>query len=1029
MALREGTLTVRFTGGIETKQDPKAVPTSRLLAAENCIFARMGAAQKRLGYDSLGTAVLGSTTGYSNPRGLGARGDELILFTEGTSYSYVEGSAAWSQIPDGVQSVKQTDRAIVKTISNQTACDYAAASGIALVAWEDSRGAVCYAVLEADGGRVIVPTTRVGVDGSRPRCVRCDTHLVLLWAEATLGQLRSVVVDPAAPHAPSGEAIVTDDLVTTAANFDACPVGDNNDAAQAGACLAWNSTAGIRAGWLSKAGIIGTPGAGFPGPVTITPAATVTAGPVITAPTLNDSAEWFLAWAISSAVYVGYVSSDPTTPTVAIREDSVINGAAGGVEYLAIAVRDVTVDVWYENREAVVRNSSVGRLTVTSGVVTAGVPAAFLGACLASCGWSDTPAADMAQRSYVTLIHPTPLQSTYLTVRDDGLCVAQSIPGNAGDPPTTQRPRVVDTDGDRRYQWCAVYKGKLDALNNDVFTDAGPRLVTLDFDAADAYQTAYLGRTLYLSGAVTMAYDGVSWVEAGFHYAPDWEAGDVLHTASASGTGGMANGVYAYIFWYEATLANGEIIRGPTSKPYSVTVSGTDDQITLNVPALRLSAWGRSGGAREDEDVRVCAARTTDGDASIYYRVTSLDPSATGANGYVVNDQGADTVAIIDEYSDTTLALKEPHYTTGGIPSNDAIATAGVIAEGKGRLFCASSSDPSTVYFSHERADGYTVEMSPDLAIAVPPYGGAVTGLAVMDDGLLIFKRGAIYVVAGNGPLPGASVSEGWHAPRLITTDVGCIDQRTIATTPMGIVFQSAKGIYQLDRGGQVSYVGAPVEAYNAQTITRVTLIEDATQLRFLTSDGVTLLYDYLFGQWATWTQHEGLDAAVIGGAYHYLRADGRVFKQAETYLDDNLQIPMALETAWLAMREARQGFQRIWYLQILGTWKSAHTLRVQWKTDYDAAANWSAPIPIDATSMGGDSYGPGDYGDGVYGGDSPSPYEFTIHVGEVCESIQFRFELIEAYGAAGACAEFTELLVTGGMKSNTNKLPAERTG
>lgn len=1045
MALRDVKIPIRFAGGLSTKADPKSVPTTHLLGLENARFTKAVSLEKRLGHTSLGTAVLGAPTGYSKHRGLAARGSELVLFTEGSSYSYVEGAAQWSQIPDGVMSVRQTDEPLVKTISNQTACDFASCNGIAIVCWEDSRGGVYYAVTEATGERVIVSPREASSTGAMPRAVRCGDRLHLLWSEAALGQIKIIVVDPTSPHAPTAASVLVDGLVTTLANFDAAYVDEDSEWERAAACITWNATDGIRIAWLDPSGVIGSPGTGWNGALTIAPAAAVTAGPVI-APSRGVSASnvWAVSWATATDVYAAVVTglNDPAPVPPLTLSLAATSMSIAGTDRLAVALRDGqtgTVDLWIEDRQATVRNSLVRRRAVNafSGAVSSPPQDTLRGAVLASSAWLhqpsdfDSDAGDL-QQSFVTLLHPTPLQSVYLTVRNDALCVAQTLPGIAGDPSATHRlPRVTD-DGAQVYQWAAVFKNKLDAVNDDLFTESGPRLVTLNFEAADAYQTAYAGRSLYLAGANPMVYDGVSWVEAQIHYAPDWELGAVLHTNSTAGTGGLANGTYSYIFWYEATLATGEIIRGPTSKPYEVVVSGSDDRVTLTVPTCRLSAWGRENTSRAAETLRVCAARSENGDASIYYRITSLDPSTAGdPNGYVANDQQADTVTVIDEVSDDNLELNgDAHYTTGGVPSNDVIAASGVIAEGKGRLFLASASDPNIVYFSQERAEGFAVEMVPDLRISTPPIGGSVTGIAVMDDAVVIFKERAIYRVVGNGPLANPNAGGDWSLPQLVTSDVGCSDQRTISMTPTGLVFQSAKGIYQLGRDFQVGYIGANVEAFNGQAFTRATLIEDAREVRFLTASGSSLLYDYGFGQWSKMTNHEGLDAVTVNGAYHYLRTDGRVFKQSAAYADDNHQIPMVIETAWIRLGEARQGFQYIRKVQVLGTWKSAHVLRVEYMTDYDEDGAW-LPLPDQQTplSMGGSPYGDGPYGDGTYGGSTPERYQFTFHIGRHCQSIRFRFSFPEEYGAFGACAELTELLIIGGARANENKLPANRMG
>jgi hypothetical protein len=1043
MALRETSLALKFQGGIETKMDPKAVPTARLLALENAIFTRAVSLSKRTGYTSLGLAVLGAVPPYSHPRGLGVRGDELVLFTDDTSYSYVEGAAAWDEI-GGVTSVTQSDRTLIKTVSAQTLGDYAAVSGIGIAAWEDSRGGVYFAVLEDNEGRVTYAPTQASSTGSRPRCVRCGEKLFVLWAEAALGQVKVIVIDPTQPHTydtTQYPRVIIDDLVTTAPGYDAAFVGEEHAEARAAAAITWNALGGVRVGWIDPSGVLGSPVTGWTSPATITPAATVTCGPTLAvAPWQHDKVA--LAWATAANTYVtavGALASTATPFTPTALGVSGIDAIALAWRYQFTAGDEDAVELWLEDRNATARLSTVTRKRWEYGgaALTDPSPATIRGACLASKAWTDCAELDATvdtntaavDHAYVVLVHDVPLFGVYLTLREDGLVIARTLPTIAADAAARPHlPQVFDDGaGGRSWRWAAVFNARLDSVNRDVFTEEGLRLVSLDFGADDSHQSVYVGRTLYLGGACPMAYDGAGWVESAFHYAPDWETSETLHTNSTAGTGGMTAGTRAYAFWYEATLATGEIVRGPVSKPYEVETTGSDDRVTLTVPTLRISAFGRSGGEREH--CRVVAARTVDGDASFYYRVTSTDPSTEGsANGYATNSQSADSVTIIDDLSDTALLLREPLYTTGGVLSNDPTPGAGIIAAGKGRVFASDPSDPSAIYYSQELAEGYAVEQAPESRIVVPPAGGRVTGLGVLDDVGIIFKRGAIYGFTGDGPLANPEAGGGWSAVGLITSDVGCIDQRTIVTTPVGLMFQSAKGIYLLDRGRSTSYIGAPVEAYNAQRITRATLVEDTHQVRFLTDDGSTLLYDYQFGQWSTFTNHEGLDAVIVGGDYHYLRTDGRVFKQAATYADANLQIPLVIETAWIHLSQSIQGFQRIWHAQVNGTWKSAHVLRVQYQTDYDGTvSNWSEPRLYDATDMGGGDYGEGNYGAGDYGGDPPTPYQFTFHVGQKCQAVRFRFSFFEAVGVEGACAELTELKITGGAKAALYKLSSSR--
>jgi hypothetical protein len=403
----------------------------------------------------------------------------------------------------------------------------------------------------------------------------------------------------------------------------------------------------------------------------------------------------------------------------------------------------------------------------------------------------------------------------------------------------------------------------------------------------------------------------------------------------------------------------------------------------------------------------------------VFYRVSSLDPSDTGANGYVLNDTTADTVSFEDDLSDDDLIAREPLYTNGGILVNDPLPGCTIVAGGKNRLFCDDVTDPLAVRYSQEQREGFAAEFAPELQIKVDPYGGAITALAVMDNVVVVFKRTAVYFFGGNGPLANPDAGGGFTAPELITSDVGCTAAESIGITPIGIMFQSAKGIYLLGRDRSVRYIGAPVESYNAQSVVAATLIEDKTQIRVLTdaADGLTLLYDYYFDQWSTFTNHTGYGAAVVDGTYHYLRTDGVVYRETpDEYQDDTLHVRLAIGTAWIRLVDLMQGLQRVWAIQILGTFKTEHLLRVSYALDYED--RWSDPIELDPSLSQADAfYGEGDYGEGVYGGEPVTRYQFQVHLNKKCQAIRFRFEDVEPASVYGPAFELAELLVIGGVQ------------
>ena len=68
-----------------------------------------------------------------------------------------------------------------------------------------------------------------------------------------------------------------------------------------------------------------------------------------------------------------------------------------------------------------------------------------------------------------------------------------------------------------------------------------------------------------------------------------------------------------------------------------------------------------------------------------------------------------------------------------------------------------------------------------------------------MDDKLIIFKKDAIYYITGTGP-DNTGANGTFSDATFITSTVGCANPSSIVLMPNGIMFQSDKGIWLLDR-------------------------------------------------------------------------------------------------------------------------------------------------------------------------------------------------------------------------------------
>jgi hypothetical protein len=258
-----------------------------------------------------------------------------------------------------------------------------------------------------------------------------------------------------------------------------------------------------------------------------------------------------------------------------------------------------------------------------------------------------------------------------------------------------------------------------------------------------------------------------------------------------------------------------------------------------------------------------------------------------------------------------------------------------------------------------------------------------------------------------------------------VTSDAGCTNQRSIVETPAGLMFQSAKGIRLLTQALQLARVGDDVERYKDATITAATLLADTNEVLFLVDDGSALLFDYNFGQWATFTAHEGVDALVWRGGYAFASADGRVLvEESDDFRDAGGAYRMKLETGWIHVA-GLQGFQSVAEALVIGNYRSPHKLRIKVYYDYETTAKQVVEFDpsqcMNTTTWGsGATWG----SDAVWGGAGSSVYQFRLFTNrQQCQAIKFAFEDVPGT-PPGESYELTELRLLVGVQKGSFKLP-----
>jgi hypothetical protein len=379
--------------------------------------------------------------------------------------------------------------------------------------------------------------------------------------------------------------------------------------------------------------------------------------------------------------------------------------------------------------------------------------------------------------------------------------------------------------------------------------------------------------------------------------------------------------------------------------------------VTVNIPTLRLTY-------KTSNPVKIELFRWSTAQQA-FYQVTSISQP-------LINSVTADSVSFSDIYADNQIIGNSLIYTTGSVVENIGAPAFNAMTLFDDRLWGIDAEDANLLWYSKQVIETTPVEMSDLFTLYVAPSiasqgsTGVMRCIAPMDDKLIIFKKDALYYINGNGP-DNTGANSQYSEPIFITSVVGSTNQQSIVFTPNGLIFQSDKGLWLLNRGLGISYIGSPVEGYTqSASVQSAVSIPGTTQVRFTLDSGITLMYDYFYQDWATFSGASAISSTIYQGSHTIVNDDGLVFQQTDgTYLDGSLPVLMSFETSWIALG-GLQGYQRAYYLYLLGKFITPHKIQVQVCYDYNDAPQQSTIFTPDNYSL---PYG----SDPIYG--SPGPY------------------------------------------------------
>ncbi len=971
--IQKQAITINFAQGLDTKTDPKQVQMGKFLELENTIFDKGGLLQKRNGYGSL-TPLPDTSSGFVT-----TFNDNLTAI--GTNITaYNASSDAWV-VKGAINPLSLSTLPIIRNNFNQISADSAVASGLVCTVYQETDGTTTvnkYVVADVITGQNIVPPSfipvSVGVVNGGMRVFVLGSYFIIVFTNTITGtdHLQYVAVSIANPvNVSPNTDIATAYVPTQGLSWDGVVVNNN-------LYVAYNSTSGgqsVKVTYLTSTLFL------FPARTYAGQKATVMS---LSADTANPTA---------IRVYVAYYDSvAPSGHVLAVDQNlntilaPTLFTSTAGIVNLATSSDAGVCNIYAEvtnaySFDATIPTNYIAAVTVTeAGVV--GTPYILIRSVgLASKAFS------VGGKIYLLSAYQSQYQPTYFLINatdsteDNPVIAAKLAYENGGGYLTRGLPGVSLDDNTARIAY--LFKDLVQAVNKDtnipagtqtagVYSQTGINLSTFVI-GTQSLDSTEIGNDLHITGGFLSMYDGYLPVEHNFFLWPDTDQAIPTDTAAWSATGGSiaaqpdgATNTNAYYvqFTYEWTDNQGNAFKSAPSIPIAITTTGnlTTGSITYNIPTLRLTM-------KTANPVKIVAYRWSVGQ-QIYYQTTSIFRP-------LLNDTTVDSVTFVDTNSDATILGNNILYTTGGVVENVNAPASNILSLFDTRLWLVDAEDPNLLWFSKQVIEATPVEMSDLFTMFVPPTTstegttGPITALAPIDDKLVVFKENALLYINGTGP-DNTGANNQYSQPIFITSTVGCTNQKSIVLMPQGLMFQSNKGIWLLGRDMNTSYIGAPVQDFTLGALVQSAVnVPETNQVRFTLDSGVTLMYDYFYGQWGTFVGVPCISSCIYQGMHTFINKYGAVYRESVgRYLDGSNPVLMRFKTGPLRLGEL-QFYQRAYFFYILGTFVSPHKLQVLLSYDYELAPSQS--IMINPTNYS-TPYGSGDsqspYGQGTpYGG------------------------------------------------------------
>lgn len=477
----------------------------------------------------------------------------------------------------------------------------------------------------------------------------------------------------------------------------------------------------------------------------------------------------------------------------------------------------------------------------------------------------------------------------------------------------------------------------------------------------------------FINGSLPVVYDGTDFFEPSFNSIP-------LVSISLAG-GGPLTGTYYYRVVFKYVDNKGNIYRSGTSR--EVSAVGSSNSIALSI----------SGNLDRDQYT-----------AEIYRSKDTEDAFKFVAETSII---GLNDVSYTDSKSDSIIQENPLIYSQAEL-DNFTFAGGNALTWNNGRLFNLTN-EKNEVTYSKKYTQGDGIAFPAEYLFFVEDAQNkrldSVTSLASMDSKTIVFKENSTLMIYGNGPENDGQADD-FTAPEIISSDVGCISDKSIVLTGAGVIFQSKKGIYLLGRNLVLSYIGAGIENALNGTVIDSELMSSEHQVRMTLDSGRVVFYNTFYDKW-TWSDiYTGLiDSFTVDGKFGYADSLGNVYIENKSIYRNNGEfIQQVYDTGWLKLKGV-QDFQRISKVQFEGDYLDNHRIEVLAYYDYNINDFDRYEIELDNLSR----------------------FQFSIHLKrQKCQAIKFVIKCLDT-GDTQEGFRLQDVSILAGIRKGLNKISSNR--